>query len=99
MEAPDHRPRFSDFKERTGMEFTASEVGEESVTRWKLTHCEELPKPPIEALAESDCYWLCFDVGDSPRTQGLYRLESEDGFQAVLTASPYMQQCMQVTVN
>ncbi|MEX0331514.1 MAG: hypothetical protein AB3N64_08845 [Puniceicoccaceae bacterium] len=99
MEAPDHRPRFSEFKERIGIAFTATEVDEESQMHWRLTHCEELPKPPIEELAESDCYWLCFDVGDGPRVQGLYRLETEDGFQAVLTASPYLQHCMQVTVN
>ena len=99
MDFPDHRPRFSDFQKRTGMEFLASEINGQSQTRWKLTQCEALPKPPIEELADQDCFWLSFEVRDGPRLQGLYRLESEDGFEVTLTASPYLQHCMQVTVN
>jgi hypothetical protein len=92
------RPRLSDFQPRVGESFHAEVEGGEEVGTWRLDSCEPLPRPPIEELAEADCFTLSFTCERSVE-QGFFRVTLPDGFGARLFAVPVAPDRMWVTIN
>jgi len=97
------RPRIADFESHLGDDFTITALEQEiDVQVWKLEHIETLPVPPIESLADEDCFILEFSAAITS-DQGLYTLESPDGVSHAMVAIPVMGKAgragMQVVIN
>ena len=92
------RPRLADFESRMGETFRVETVRGVAVGDWRLERCEELPRPPLQELAQVDCFALTFACGRSS-DQGHYRVMAPDGFSALLFAVPIENDGMHVTIN
>lgn len=92
------RPRLADFQPRIGQEFRVETEAGGVVGTWRLDSCEPLPKPPVEELAEADCFTLSFAC-DQCVEQGYFFVTLPDGFKARLFAVPVAHDRMWVTIN
>lgn len=92
------RPRLADFKSRVAEVFRVEPEDGGGVVAWRLDSCEPLPKPPVEELAEADCFNLGFACERSIE-QGFFRVTAADGFSARLFAVPIAPDRMWVTIN
>jgi hypothetical protein len=92
------RPRFKDFESRIGTRFRVTTSAGDPAGEWSLDACELLPKPPLDILADADCFTLAWsDTGNRP--QAVYLFEAADGFTATLFAVPVSNNRMWVTIN
>jgi hypothetical protein len=92
------RPRFKDFESRIGTRFQVKTSAGDAAGEWSLDVCELLPKPPLETLADVDCFTLAWS-GTGNRPQAVYLFEAADGFTATLFAVPVSNNKMWVTIN
>lgn len=92
------RPRFRDFESRMGIRFRVRTPDGDPVGEWLLDACEWLPKPPLDALADVDCFSIGWS-GSEYSPQALYEFESPDGFKTTLFAVPDSRDRMWVTIN
>ncbi|MES2476679.1 MAG: hypothetical protein V4640_12920 [Verrucomicrobiota bacterium] len=92
------RPRLRDFESRIGTRFHVRMADGPFVGEWSLDACEPLPKPPLDILADAECFTLVWG-GSANCPQALYEFEAVDGFKTLLFAVPVSADCMWVTVN
>ena len=92
------RPRLAEFQPRVGAVFRVEAENGGEVGTWRLDSCEPLPKPPMEELAEADCFTLSFTCERSME-QGFFRVTAPDGLSERLFAVPIEHDCMWVTIN
>lgn len=92
------RPKFAHFSSRIGGDFRATTAEGSPAGVWKLVSAEPLPKPPLESLADADCFTLLLSC-DPGNSQGCYDLTDNDGVTVRLFAVPTAPDEMCVTVN
>lgn len=103
MDISSERPRAVDFESHIGGDFAITPLDSEAGPQvWQLEKIEILPTPPIEGLADGDCFILEFAVPEACE-QGFYEFKSSDGTLHTMVAIPVMgnsgKAAMHVVIN